>query len=70
MQVSGRRSFVRSLLLSLERIKVWKLFLIDRHKILPQLITAYEYGDAGSAILPPMFKVRILAKEFFFCHSC
>lgn len=28
-----------------------------REKILPQLITAYEYGDAGSAILPPMFKV-------------
>lgn len=26
-------------------------------KILPQLITAFEYGDAGSAVLAPMFKV-------------
>lgn len=27
------------------------------HKILPQLITAFEYGDAGAAVLAPMFKV-------------
>lgn len=32
-------------------------FRYFRHKILPQLITAYEYGDAGSAVLAPMFKV-------------
>lgn len=30
---------------------------ICKHKILPQLITAFEYGDAGSAVLAPMFKV-------------
>lgn len=28
------------------------------HKILPQLMTAFHYGDAGSAVLAPMFKVR------------
>lgn len=27
------------------------------HKILPQLMTAFHYGDAGSAVLAPMFKV-------------
>lgn len=27
------------------------------HKILPQLLTAFHYGDAGSAVLAPMFKV-------------
>lgn len=27
------------------------------HKILPQLLTAFQYGDAGSAVLSPMFKV-------------
>lgn len=30
---------------------------ICKHKILPQLITAFEYGDAGAAVLAPMFKV-------------
>lgn len=30
---------------------------VCHHKILPQLITAFEYGDAGSAVLAPMFKV-------------
>ncbi|RZF47545.1 hypothetical protein LSTR_LSTR009081 [Laodelphax striatellus] len=29
---------------------------ICKHKILPQLITAFEYGDAGAAVLAPMFK--------------
>lgn len=28
------------------------------HKILPQLLTAFHYGDAGSAVLAPMFKVN------------
>ncbi|KAG4078021.1 hypothetical protein HA402_002072 [Bradysia odoriphaga] len=36
---------------------------VCKHKILPQLITAYEYGDAGSAILPPMFKLGNLLDE-------
>ncbi|XP_074132628.1 N-terminal kinase-like protein isoform X4 [Sminthopsis crassicaudata] len=28
-----------------------------RHKILPQLLTAFEYGSAGAVILTPLFKV-------------
>lgn len=39
---------------------------MHRDKILPQLITAYEYGDAGSAILPPMFKVTTVCWSLFF----
>ena len=31
---------------------------VCKHKILPQLITAFEYGEAGSAVLAPMFKVN------------
>lgn len=34
-------------------------------KILPQLITAFEYGDAGSAVLAPMFKVCV-ARELIY----
>lgn len=33
---------------------------VCRQKILPQLITAFEYGDAGSAVLASMFKVCFL----------
>ncbi|KAK6638702.1 hypothetical protein RUM43_006969 [Polyplax serrata] len=36
---------------------------VCRHKILPQLITAYEYGEAGSAVLAPMFKLGRLLNE-------
>lgn len=36
---------------------------VCKHKILPQLITAYEYGDAGSAVLAPMFKLGRLLDE-------
>ncbi|KAL5285470.1 SCYL1 family protein [Megaselia abdita] len=36
---------------------------VCKHKILPQLITAYEYGDAGSAVLAPMFKLGKLLEE-------
>ncbi|XP_039958589.1 N-terminal kinase-like protein isoform X1 [Bactrocera neohumeralis] len=36
---------------------------VCKHKILPQLITAYEYGDAGSAVLAPMFKLGKLLDE-------
>ncbi|XP_027040753.1 N-terminal kinase-like protein isoform X3 [Pocillopora damicornis] len=28
-----------------------------KHRILPQLLNAYEYGSAGSAVLGPLFKV-------------
>ncbi|XP_026314838.1 N-terminal kinase-like protein isoform X1 [Hyposmocoma kahamanoa] len=33
------------------------------HKILPQLMTAFHYGDAGSAVLAPMFKLGKLLDE-------
>ncbi|KAJ8672982.1 hypothetical protein QAD02_004243 [Eretmocerus hayati] len=34
---------------------------VGRYKILPQLIAAFEYGDAGSAVLPPLLQLgRIL----------
>jgi len=36
---------------------------VCRHKILPQLITAFEYGDAGSVVLMPMFKVKYYFKS-------
>ncbi|XP_055381077.1 N-terminal kinase-like protein isoform X2 [Condylostylus longicornis] len=36
---------------------------VCKHKILPQLINAYEYGDAGSAVLAPMFKLGRLLDE-------
>lgn len=36
---------------------------VCKHKILPQLITAYEYGDAGSAVLAPLFKLGKLLEE-------
>lgn len=36
---------------------------VCRHKILPQLITAFEYGDAGSVVLMPMFKLGRLLDE-------
>ena len=29
-----------------------------KHRILPQLLYAFEYGNAGSAVLAPLFKVR------------
>nr|XP_032521535.1 N-terminal kinase-like protein [Danaus plexippus plexippus] len=33
------------------------------HKILPQLLTAFHYGDAGSAVLAPMFKLGKLLQD-------
>lgn len=36
---------------------------VCRQKILPQLITAFDYGDAGSAVLAPMFKLGRLLEE-------
>ena len=29
-----------------------------KYRILPQLLHAFEYGNAGSAVLTPLFKVR------------
>ncbi|CAK1552241.1 unnamed protein product [Leptosia nina] len=33
------------------------------HKILPQLMTSFHYGDAGSAVLGPMFKLGKLLED-------
>ena len=32
-----------------------------RNKILPQLLNAFEYGNAGSSVLAPMFKVSSIS---------
>lgn len=37
---------------------------ICKHKILPQLINAFEFGNAGSAVLAPMFKVSAIEALF------
>lgn len=29
-----------------------------RHKVLPQLLTAFEFGNSGAVVLTPLFKVR------------
>ncbi|KAI1720702.1 protein kinase domain-containing protein [Ditylenchus destructor] len=36
---------------------------VAKYKILPKLIHSYEYGDAGSVILGPMFKLAKLLDE-------
>lgn len=36
---------------------------ICKNKILPQLLTAYEYGDAGPAVLAPLFKLGRFLEE-------
>ncbi len=28
-----------------------------KHKVLPQLLTAFEFGNAGAVVLTPLFKV-------------
>ncbi|XP_040826918.1 N-terminal kinase-like protein isoform X3 [Ochotona curzoniae] len=33
-----------------------------RHKVLPQLLTAFEFGNAGAVVLTPLFKVGELLK--------
>ena len=30
---------------------------LSKHKVLPQLLNAFEFGNAGSAVLAPLFKV-------------
>ena len=30
---------------------------LSRHKVLPQLLQAYEFGNCGSMVLAPLFKV-------------
>ena len=34
----------------------------SKHKILPQLINAFEFGGAGSSVLAPLFKLGALLK--------
>uniref|UniRef100_A0A1B6CN54 N-terminal kinase-like protein n=1 Tax=Clastoptera arizonana TaxID=38151 RepID=A0A1B6CN54_9HEMI len=36
---------------------------VCQHRILPQLINAFEYGDAGAPVLAPMFKLGRLLEE-------
>ncbi|XP_052275886.1 N-terminal kinase-like protein isoform X2 [Dreissena polymorpha] len=37
---------------------------LSRHKVLPQLLHAYEFGNCGSMVLAPLFKVgRLLEQE-------
>lgn len=36
------------------------------HKVLPQLLNAFEFGSAGSAVLSPLFKVSCLK----YCFKC
>ncbi|XP_069924692.1 N-terminal kinase-like protein isoform X1 [Oryctolagus cuniculus] len=37
-----------------------------RHRVLPQLLTAFEFGSAGAVVLTPLFKVgeRLKAEEY------
>ena len=35
-----------------------------KHKILPLLLQAFEYGEAGSAVLAPLFKVGLETPNF------
>lgn len=30
-----------------------------KHKVLPQLLTAFEFGNAGAVVLTPLFKVLL-----------
>lgn len=30
-----------------------------KHKVLPQLLTAFEFGNAGAVVLTPLFKVNL-----------
>ncbi|XP_059154679.1 N-terminal kinase-like protein [Physella acuta] len=57
-----KNSFFASLTPSLDSFPS----LFCRNKILPQLLNAFEYGNAGSSILAPMFKIGKLldAEEY------
>jgi SCY1-like protein 1 len=34
-----------------------------KHKVLPQLLTAFEFGNAGAVVLTPLFKVCVLWRQ-------
>jgi hypothetical protein len=40
---------------------------ICKLKILPQLLNAFEYGNAGSSVLAPLFKVMIFQLQNSIC---
>lgn len=42
-----------------------------KHKVLPQLLTAFEFGNAGAVVLTPLFKVSpyLPWKQFVFTYS-
>lgn len=34
-----------------------------KHKVLPQLLTAFEFGNAGAVVLTPLFKVCVMWRQ-------
>ena len=41
-----------------------RITAVDRHRYLPKLLEAFNYGGAGSAVLAPLFKIgKMLSKE-------
>lgn len=42
-----------------------------KHKVLPQLLTAFEFGNAGAVVLTPLFKVSpdLPWKPFVFTYG-
>ena len=37
------------------------------HKVLPQLLNAYEFSTAGSSVLSPLFKVSFFFRSWTIC---
>lgn len=60
MEPSQRNEFFTELNSSLDSFPE----AFSRRKILPQLINAFEFGGAGSAVLAPLFRLgRLLGEE-------
>jgi len=57
--INEQKKFFSSLDKSLDTFP--KQFCV--HKVLPQLLNAFEYGTAGSAVLSPLFKVGLLLDD-------
>lgn len=58
MEPSQRNDFFNELNSSLDSFPE----SFSKHKILPQLINAFEFGGAGSSVLAPLFKLGGLLK--------
>ena len=54
--ISEQKEFFQSLNKSLDSFPVQ----FSIHKILPELLKAFQYGAAGSSVLGPLFKVSIV----------